>query len=370
MFLTTEAIPENLNRSAEKTRSATGLFLRVFIETASISFKDDILSPQFPNEIILRMSSTVFLSAFSSGTSPSISLSFAEVLILERIHESELLAENLLLTFSNQKPDESSLVISKHPFDADLITDATTLSGPHLEVTANMRPITEGGTEITISFQHAQCFLSLKTLNRWSSALGGLLVPQENTSSSIAFSCQIDFKSIDLIFQDSHVSRRESLPPLSLIQESKSRWKRIQNNQVKTESSSIRLVVHGLQISLGAHPSPSFSISIGRINSFLRLHYLVDSLTVETWELGYLSMRSGKREGKISLHKEKFTGPEGIVIEARDSESDGKLDGDTLDISKLDVTDVFVISAGNVQVGKSIGYIFVKNNIVYRTSAI
>jgi hypothetical protein len=370
-----------MSRSAEKLRADAGLFLRVFVDSFALTFQDDRLAVgDLANEIELRAASIVFSSTISKLAAPSFSFNIAELSLKERIFRDEtstgqgfLPSEHLLVFFENQCPREDSSVIPQHPSDLQRMVDSLSLAGPQVEISVVVKPAAEGGVNVGVNFLHARCDLPLASVHRWTHALSEFFAPQTSPSSAVAFSCSIAFKSVEVILTHSPSglldnNRRQPFHALPMPSPPSARWKKVRDLSVPSShpGGGFRAVFHGLSLALSSNAkatsSPSmgpFTIAVDEINVFLQLRrhpianqpHAADRL--QTWELGFLSLRSEANGEKISLSKEKYLGPEGISAKSEGEESERVIAGDLFEIPALAVSEVFVISAGNVYAGRA-----------------
>lgn len=355
-----------LSRSTEKSKSSSGIFFRVFIDLTNITFQNDNISP--PNELNLTIKSIVFSSTLSPNVPPSFALNLTEIFLVEKHSHPNIMSgdiiENTLLSFSIQNPNEDSLVIPNHIFDAPKPVEATAFSGPQVEISIILKPITEDGINISIQFHHAKCVLSLDTIDRWSSVLSESFGTQTSPSSSLSFSCSIGIKSIDLILKESpemlhnqeeRRKQRENLPSITQLQDHtyKNRWKKSHsqlNKNSKLSTTSLRFVFHGISILINPNLTISpFSITMDKINCFMQIP---DRPSNNLWELGFFSIRGGLTETKIKIIKEKYQGPEGVTSKSIQEESERLLLGDVFEMPTLDIQDNIVVSAGQIQTSK------------------
>jgi hypothetical protein len=356
-----------LSRSAEKLRTDAGFFLRLFVDELLVSFQDDRLaSSASSNELQVNATSLVFSSTISRNSPPSISFSLAEVSLIERLLKDGEPAhvENPLVYFRNHLPSEDSSVIPKHPFDFQRTTNSLSLTGPQLEISVAMRPVKEGGMNISVQFQHAVCQVTLASINRWTATLSEFLAPQTTPSSSVAFSCSVVLQSIEVTLRESPDSdRRTPFPPLTVSSLSKSRWKKLSSVAPSASSrpgGSFRVVLKGVSLAISSNEKSNsapamgpFSVSLEEINGFLQLQLpsLQEVDRIETWELGFLSLRSERDGSKISLSKEKYLGPEGLSVKPEVEDSERLTAGEAFEMPTLILPDILVISAGNVYAG-------------------
>lgn len=344
-----------LSRSAERPRTNSGLFLRMFVDNISLSFLDDRSSVTHPNQIQLRGSSLVFSSSLCRASPPVFSLNLAEISVIERLWDGFSFNDHSLLSFKTDCPSEKSLIVPKYSFDQPRSSDSHSLTGPQMEICVAMKSIADGGIDISITFQHAVCNLTLALVNRWATALGEFLAPQTSPSSSIAFSCTVKLKSVEVTLTESSSGEESencllfrSLPFVDILN---SRWTKLPESPFLAPhpSGGFRVVFYGVSFTACSNSSPlgSLSVTVEEINGFLQL-YLEGK---DAWELGFISLRSVKEGSKISVSKEMYVGPEGTASKSEIEETERLLVGDTFDMPILAIPEVLVISAGNVYAG-------------------
>lgn len=367
MFYSTEvprtsADESTMSRSAERLRSDAGVFLRIFIDTITFTFEDDRSSLSAPNVLQLQGSSLVFSSSLPRNSPPTFSLNLAEISLIEKLWNSAILSELTLLSFTSDPPRVSSMNIPMYALDHQRCSESRSLASPQMEISVVMKQVAEGGINVSVNFQHAVCTLSLALINRWASTIGEFLAPQASPSSSIAFSCSVQFQSIEISLAESFVDPSEFnflSQSILLPNISTSRWTKLSESPIlePRPGGGFRLVFHGLCLSASSCDKPSNSssivpltVSVEEINCFLQ--FFIDEKNA--WELGFLAFRSVKGGSKISLSKERYTGPEGTSSKSEIEDTERVLPGDSFEMPNLAIPDVLVVSAGNVYAGTSL----------------
>mmetsp|Transcript_23429 Transcript_23429/g.34384 ORF Transcript_23429/g.34384 Transcript_23429/m.34384 type:complete len:2514 (+) Transcript_23429:183-7724(+) len=431
--LSTESV--NLSRSQHKAATATGSFIRLFIEEVEVTFENDRDADTLSESILLHLGTAVVQFAVPSAAtgkqgdppSPSLRASVADISLLERTSKTSVsfrsspldegnesipqYVERRILHFTSAAPDESSMIIPEagsvvtsgsHPSEGN-----TVIPGPLLTLHAALRPYSEGGTTVAVDLQHARCEFSVAVVSKWSGILAALMVPTTTTSSPFSFSCTIKVKSIDALLlvdpsNDPHhcdyagpaaagvpnwSTMSSALGFAATSKWTNPRWKKLKSvplgivhqefpkigSAMGDVPGCVRVVAGGLHLTFtscnvstggetlakGKPPvvtatSSSTTLEVDRINCFLRLSRLrrndaikkLNPYVIDTWELGFLSISGDGKVKKVSVMKEKYSGPVGLE-EKGDTTVEESVPGlgERFEMPQLDIGEVIAVDA-------------------------